>query len=83
MPLFFDHFEKGDVVAKKMMDIELGHVDTYVRWFKGHNSKVMAVVGGFGQRLFPILKQHYGDFVALPKFEPLHGAVILAKQNFA
>lgn len=43
----------------------------------------MAIVGGFGQRLFPILQQQHGDFVALPKFEPLHGAVILAKQNFA
>jgi glucosamine kinase len=83
MPLFFDHYEKGDAVARKMMEIELGYIDTYVRWFKSHNAKVMAIVGGLGERLFPILKQHYGDFVALPKFEPLHGAVILAKQNFA
>ncbi len=43
----------------------------------------MAVVGGFGQRLFPLLQERYGDFVALPLYEPLHGAVILAKQNFA
>lgn len=83
MPLFFDHYEKGDIVAKKMMEIELGYIDSYVRWFKSHNAQVLAVVGGFGARLFPILKQHYGNFVALPKFEPLHGAVILAKQNFA
>ncbi len=83
MPLFFEHYEKGDAVARKMMEIELGYIDTYVRWFKSHNAKVMAIVGGLGERLFPILKQHYGDFVALPKFEPLHGAVILAKQNFA
>ena len=47
------------------------------------NANIMAIVGGLGERLFPILQQHYGDFVALPKFEPLHGAVILAKQNFA
>jgi glucosamine kinase len=83
MPLFFDHYEKGDAVAQKMMEIELGYIDTYVRWFKSHNAEVMAIVGGLGERLFPILQQHYGDFVALPKFEPLHGAVILAKQNFA
>lgn len=82
MPLFFQYFEQGDPVAKKLMDIELGFIDTYVRWFKGHNAQVLAIVGGLGARLFPILKQHYGDFVALPKFEPLHGAVILAKQNF-
>ena len=83
MPLFFDFYEKGDPIAKKMMDIELGYIDTYVRWFKSHNARVMAIVGGLGERLFPILQQHYGGFVALPKFEPLHGAVILAKQNFA
>ncbi|HUH78048.1 MAG TPA: BadF/BadG/BcrA/BcrD ATPase family protein, partial [Devosia sp.] len=83
MPLFIQHFEQGDPVALKMMDIELGYIDTYVRWFKAHNAQVLAVVGGFGERLFPILQQRYGDFIALPKYEPLHGAVILAKQNFA
>lgn len=83
MPLFIQHFEQGDPVAIKMMDIELGYIDTYVRWFKAHDAQVLAVVGGFGERLFPILRQRYGDFVALPKYEPLHGAVILAKQNFA
>ena len=83
MPLFIEHFDKGDPVAARMMDIQLGYIDTYVRWFKGHGAQVMAIVGGFGQRLFPILEQRYGAFVALPKFEPLHGAVILAKQNFS
>ncbi|KFC65728.1 ATPase BadF/BadG/BcrA/BcrD type [Devosia sp. LC5] len=82
MPLFIDYLEQGDPVAQKMLDIELGYIDTYVRWFQARNAKVMAVVGGFGERLFPILKQRYGDFVALPKFEPLNGAVILARQNF-
>jgi Predicted N-acetylglucosamine kinase len=83
MPLFIEHFDKGDPVARRMMDIQLGYVDTYVRWFKNHGAQVMAIVGGFGQRLFPILQERYGDFVALPKFEPLHGAVILARQNFS
>lgn len=83
MPLFIEYLEKGDPVADKMLAIELGYIDTYARWFKSHGAKVMAVVGGFGERLFPILQQHHGDFVALPKYEPLHGAVILAKQNFS
>lgn len=83
MPLFIEYLEAGDPVAQKMLDIELGYIDTYVRWFQARNAKVMAIVGGFGERLFPILQQRYGNFVALPKFEPLHGAVILAKQNFA
>ena len=83
MPLFFEHFDKGDPVAAKMMEIELAYIDTYVRWFKTRQATIMAVVGGFGARLFPILQQRYGSFVALPRFEPLHGAVILARQNFA
>ncbi len=83
MPLFIKHFDKGDPVARRMMDIQIGYIDTYVRWFKSHGARVMAIAGGFGQRLFPILQDRYGDFVALPKFEPLHGAVILARQNFS
>ncbi len=83
MPLFIEYLEKGDPVAHRMLDLEMSYIDTYVRWFKAHNARVMAIVGGFGERLFPILQQRYGDFVALPKFEPLHGAVILARQNFA
>ncbi|MHA6691764.1 glucosamine kinase nucleotide-binding domain-containing protein [Devosia sp. A449] len=83
MPLFIEYLEQGDPVANKMLDIEFGYIDTYANWFKRHNAQVMAVVGGFGERLFPMLQQRYGDFVALPKFEPLHGAVILARQNFA
>lgn len=83
MPLFIEYLEAGDPVAKKMLEIELSAIDTYVRWFQSHNAHVMAIVGGFGERLFPIIQQRYGNFVALPKFEPLHGAVILARQNFA
>jgi glucosamine kinase len=70
-------------VARKMLDIELAYIDTYVQWFKRHGAQVMAIVGGFGQRLFPVLQERYGDFVALPQFEPLHGAVILARQNYS
>jgi glucosamine kinase len=83
IPLFFDHYDKGDPVALKIMDIQLASIGIYVRWFKSHGAGVMAIVGGFGRRLFPILQQQYGDFVALPKYEPLHGAVILARQHFA
>lgn len=83
MPLWFDHLEKNDPVALKLLDVQMGYIDTYVRWFKSHGADVMAIVGGLGQRLFPRLTERYGNFVALPQFEPLHGAVILAKQNFA
>jgi glucosamine kinase len=83
MPLWFDHLEQNDPVALKLLDIELGYIDTYVRWFKSHGAEVMAIVGGLGQRLFPRLQDRYGNFVVLPQYEPLHGAIILAKQQFA
>ena len=83
VPLLMEYYDAGDPVAHKMMAIQLGYVDAYVRWFQARNARVMAVVGGFGQRIFPILRERYGDFVALPQFEPLHGGVILARQIFA
>ena len=82
MPLFFEHFERGDAVARRLMDIELGYIDTYVQWFKKRGVAKMAAVGGFGTRLYPLLIERYGDFIVTPRHEPLHGAVILAKQNF-
>ena len=82
IPLFFDYFDQGDAVAEKLMAIELGYIDAYVSWFKKRGVTRMAAVGGFGTRLYPLLVERYGDFIVTPKHEPLHGAVILAKQNF-
>ncbi len=83
MPLFFEYFEKGDAVAEELMALELGYIDNYVKWFKARGVGKMAAVGGFGTRLYPLLIARYGDFIVHPQHEPLHGAVILAKQNFA
>ena len=82
IPMFFDFYEKGDPVAKQLMAIELGYIDDYVRWFKKRGVTRMAAVGGFGTRLYPLLVQRYGEFIVTARHEPLHGAVILAKQNF-
>lgn len=83
IPLFFDHYEQGDPVAKELMELELSYIDTYVRWFKARGVTRMAAVGGFGTRLYPLMIERHGDFIVRPVDEPLHGAVILAKQNFA
>ncbi len=82
MPLFFDYYDKGDPVAARLMEIELGYIDNYVRWFKARRVSRLAAVGGFGTRLYPLLIARYGDFIVPARHEPLHGAVILAKQNF-
>ncbi|WDR02481.1 BadF/BadG/BcrA/BcrD ATPase family protein [Devosia algicola] len=83
MPMFIDYYQQGDAVAIKLMELQLTYIDAYANWFKARGAKVMAIVGGFGQALFPLLEKRYGSFVVMPKFEPLHGALILAKQNFA
>ena len=82
MPMFIDYYEQGDAVAQKLMEIELGYIENYVNWFKARGVTKMAAVGGFGTRLYPLLIERYGDFIVTPRHEPLHGAVILAKQNF-
>lgn len=82
MPLFFEYYEKGDPVALKLMEIELGYVDNYVKWFKARGAEKLAVVGGFADRLFPLLVERYGDFMTERRGEPLDGALILARQLF-
>jgi glucosamine kinase len=82
IPMFFDFYEQGDPVAKQLMAIELGYIDNYVNWFKKRGVNSMAAVGGFGTRLYPLLVERYGEFIVPARHEPLHGAVILAKQNF-
>jgi glucosamine kinase len=64
------------------MELELSLIDNYVNWFKARGATRMAAVGGFGTRLYPLMIARYGDFIVRPMHEPLHGAVILAKQNF-
>ncbi len=81
--MIFDYYETGDPVARELMDLELGYVDNYVRWFKARGATRMAATGGLGERLFSILVDRYGDFIVKPLGDNLSGAVILAKQNFA
>lgn len=83
MPMFFEYFEKGDPVARELMDQQMGYIDNYVAWFKARGVTRMAAVGGFGTRLYPLMIARYGDFIVTPQHEPLHGAVILAKQNMS
>jgi glucosamine kinase len=81
--MIFDFYEKGDPVARELMDLELSYVDNYVRWFKARGATRMAATGGLGERLFDILVERYGHFIVKPLGDNLSGAVILAKQNFA
>lgn len=82
VPLFFEYFEKGDALAKDLMQFELLAVDQYVHWFMAHGAKAIAIVGGFGRRLMPHITERFGAIIVDPRAEPLTGAVILARQVF-
>jgi glucosamine kinase len=82
MPMLMDYFEKGDPVAKELIALQMSYIDNYVAWFKHRGVSKMAAVGGFGTRLYPLMIERYGNFIVPPRHEPLHGAVILAKQLF-
>jgi glucosamine kinase len=83
MPLFFEYYEQGDPVAADLMELQFSYIDRYVAWFRRRGATRMAAVGGLGTRLYPLLIARYGDFIVPPRHEPVHGAVILAKQKFA
>jgi glucosamine kinase len=78
-----EFYDKGDPVAQELIALQFSYIDNYVNWFKARGATRMAAVGGFGTRLYPLMIERYGDFIVRPVDEPLHGAVILAKQNFA
>jgi len=80
--MIFEYFDKGDPIARELMELEMSYVDNYVRWFKARGATRMAATGGLGERLFPLLVERYGSFIVKPLGDNLSGAVILAKQNF-
>jgi glucosamine kinase len=80
--LIFDYYEKDDPVAKELVALEMSYVDNYVRWFKARGATRMAATGGVGTRIYPMLRERYGDFIVDPVGDNLSGAVILARQQF-
>lgn len=83
VPMLLDYYEQGDPVAAELMALEMAQIDSYVAWFRARGVTRMAAVGGLGTRLYPLLEARYGDFIVRPRHEPLHGAVLLARQRFA
>ncbi len=81
--MVFDFYEQGDPVAKDLMALQFTYVDAYVRWFKARGATRMAAVGGVGTRMYPLLRERYGDFIVEPLDESLFGAIVLARKNFA
>ena len=81
VPMVFDYFDKGDPVARELMEFELAAIDQFVQWFLARDIRNIAVVGGLGERLLPRLMEIYPGIVVPPRSDPLQGAVILAARS--
>ncbi len=79
VPLFMDFYEKGDPIADELMAFEFEQIDQFANWFKTHGAKKLAIVGGFGERLLPILEERHIDFVLGARADAQHGALLMAK----
>jgi glucosamine kinase len=82
VPMLLDYYEKGDSVAASLMEFEFKSIEKHVNWFTKRGVESLAIVGGLGQRLLPMLRQRHGEIITEPKSGPLHGALILARQAF-
>ncbi len=81
-PIIFDYYEKNDPLANELMELELNMIEKYINWFQQHKAKQIAIAGGLGKRLLPILQQQFGSVIIKPKSAPLNGAIIIAQQKF-
>ncbi|MGJ8527523.1 BadF/BadG/BcrA/BcrD ATPase family protein [Maritalea sp.] len=79
VPLFMEFYEKGDPIADEMMAFEFDQIDQFANWFKARGAKKLAIVGGFGVRLLPLLKERHPNFILGARADAQHGALLMAK----
>lgn len=77
-----DYFEQGDPLAKELMDFEMDLIGLHINWLKSEGVKSIAIVGGLGRHLLPQIRERFGEIVIEKEPNPLHGALILARQYF-
>ncbi len=82
-PMVFEYYAKGDPVARQLMDLQMGYVDNYVRWFKARGARKLAPTGGISEGMYDLLVARYGDFIVRPLGDNLSGALVLCRRNFA
>jgi len=82
IPMFVEFYENGDPIALEMMEFEHRQIDKFAAWFRKRGAKKLAIVGGFGERLLPLLQERHGEFVRGAKADAQHGALLMA-QSYA
>ncbi len=81
MPLLIEYFERHDENAIKLIEFEMLAIEKYIHYFKKNGAKEIAIIGGFGERLLPMIKKRFGKIIIKAKSDPLNGAIILANNK--
>ncbi len=68
----------------ELMELELGYIDNYVALVQGpRRHQAWRRSAASARASIPLMERAMATSSSRPQHEPLHGAVILAKQNFA
>lgn len=79
-PFVVEYFEKNDPIALELMQFEFDQIEQFINWFKARGAQKLAIVGGLGERLIPILAERFGDYVQAAKSDAQNGALLMAKK---
>lgn len=79
-PFVVEYFEKNDPIALELMQFEFDQIEQFINWFKARGAQKLAIVGGLGERLIPILTERFGDYVQAAKSDAQNGALLMAKK---
>lgn len=79
-PFVVEYFEQNDPIALELMQFEFDQIEQFITWFKARGAQKLAIVGGLGERLLPILTERFGDYVQAAKSDAQNGALLMAKK---
>lgn len=79
-PFVVEHFEQNDPIAEELMQFEFDQIEQFINWFKARGAQKLAIVGGLGERLLPLLNERFGDYVHAAKSDAQNGALLMAQK---
>ncbi|MCF4097441.1 BadF/BadG/BcrA/BcrD ATPase family protein [Maritalea mediterranea] len=79
-PFVVEYYEKNDPIAEELMQFEFDQIKQFINWFKARGAQKLAIVGGLGERLIPILQHRFGDYIQAAKSDAQNGALLMAQK---
>ncbi len=79
-PFVVEHFEQNDPIAEELMQFEFEQIEQFITWFKARGAQKLAIVGGLGERLLPMLSERFGNYVQAAKSDAQNGALLMAQK---